>query len=465
MHFVDEIAAGSFEMNLVTLKLANGRGETYQGQGHLTWTRKDGAHVQALTDGAGFLLQQSIFGKQPCLKGQLIPPDYYLRLDGTNQGGDTITIGRISPGDSEVHFGHPSVAWRIQPSSIMGPIWISGDFPTAGRPAASEMLFSPGLDLWARTSTTTYDNPHFGTVSGSCDWLEADCTFGTIFGNKLDNNDALVRVEFKKEAPSNIAIAIGLAFSFVSGRTNNVFASEMFNDGRVVRMLQDPSRFGEPGRFPAPLAPDLRFSRFREPLLAKATDFYLTDTGRKAGNLLFMCQSVGRSPFTIQALVSSVALESLLKLFGRGESTSTSISDEQTLKILSCVREVGCDERLAARVEGLLNRPDEPSAKNILHEWALRGVLDVAVDDVQAWSRLRNRTAHGRVLWTSSMAMPAKQSELNRLRRVQNLINKLFLNAMQYEGEYFDYVACEPRPLRLTTYRGPDRDGRTFCEI
>ena len=43
------------------------------------------------------------------------------------------------------------------------------------------------------------------------------------------------------------------------------------------------------------------------------------------------------------------------------------------------------------------------------------------------------------------MQMPAKQSELNRLRRVQNLINKLFLNAVQYEGEYFDYVTFEPR--------------------
>ena len=54
------------------------------------------------------------------------------------------------------------------------------------------------------------------------------------YRKKIDSSSALVRVEFAKEVPSNAAIAIGLAFSFVSGQTNNVIASETSGDGRVV---------------------------------------------------------------------------------------------------------------------------------------------------------------------------------------------------------------------------------------
>ncbi|MCD4727918.1 MAG: hypothetical protein K8R46_09665, partial [Pirellulales bacterium] len=66
-------------------------------------------------------------------------------------------------------------------------------------------------------------------------------------------------------------------------------------------------------------------------------------------------------------------------------------------------------------------------------------VLGIEIADVDAWNRLRNRAAHGRLLMDGDSKIDM-QKHLNALNRVENIVNKLLLNAMQYEGKYYDHA-------------------------
>jgi hypothetical protein len=304
---------------------------------------------------------------------------------------------------------------------------------------------------WPRASATTYDNPQFGSSHSAFDWLEYKYTGGEVVARTIGNDCVLARLTCSTTGDPHDILPISLAFGFLTGTRVQVLAKEM-NDGHsITRALCLPARGQARNRFSPPLSDHPQFRAYCEPMLSRATEFFSTDVGKRAGNLLHMCHSSTGSTFTIHALVVCVVLESLVKLLVRRATTrKSSITEQQKDKIISSIEEIGLSSRTVDRFKGFIGKLDEVSPKNQLHSWAEQEVLGIDREDVKAWDRLRNRAAHGRLLMDGT-SRPEEQITWTALRRVKNIVNKLLLNAMQYEGNYYDYAECQMKGFACTS--------------
>jgi len=92
------------------------------------------------------------------------------------------------------------------------------------------------------------------------------------------------------------------------------------------------------------------------------------------------------------------------------------------------------------------------STVQILRGWCDAHLLGITDDDVKAWQTLRNAVAHGKSL--EADAGPDEfQETIDALARVENLINKLTLQATGYQED--TSTMCRG-PIRTST-RGPGR--------
>ncbi len=341
------------------------------------------------------MLQQ--FGRAPCPLGHLIPDNYYLRLKGQSCDGETISIRRISPEDYDIHTGHSTTVWRIPQSSVFSEVEISGATKLSGNDVCTELLLSPLTIHWPRSSTAIYENHHFGSRAFSRDWLEFECSLGKVVAQRIDSNFARVRVIHSNEN-LHVGLSLTLAFSFVASRTVNLIAIETTAETATSRTILPPKWPNSRNRLAPPLREKAEFNPNVEHLLSQAADFFATDTGKQAGNLLHMCFGSVDSIFSTHALVVCVALESMIKLLVKKMNTEPTISDEQRESILTHLDEIGLGDQLVSRFSSFIGKVDETSPKNVLHALAAKRLLGISKDDVKAWDRLRNRIAHGKLL-------------------------------------------------------------------
>lgn len=153
----------------------------------------------------------------------------------------------------------------------------------------------------------------------------------------------------------------------------------------MTRTIRIPARVRSRNLFCPLLSHDPRLRVSCEPLLSKATEFFRTDAGKQAGNLLHMCHMSLDSTFTIQALVVCVVLESLVKLLGPSKPPHTTVTGEQKEKIVACLQGIGLGERVVGRFSGFIEKMDDASPKNQLHAWAADGFLGITPEDAAAW--------------------------------------------------------------------------------
>ncbi len=435
--WLGKIAAGRFETEIVPLTITNGYGESFEGQGSLTWTSEHGVQIGAMTNGSETLLKR--LGQSPCSVGQVIPAEYYLQLHGRTRNGEQVVIERICPGDYSLNVGHPTVVWKIPQNSVYSNVSFAEPKASLSKDAYAEAILSPMLLSWPRRSETTYDNPHFGIQSSDSDWLAFTYSGGQVSAQRLANDLGRVRVEQAGNVSPDVSLAVSLAFGFLTGRKVSIVGKEVRNERSLTRTIFYPTTGRTRNRFSPPLSDNPGLLASCEPMLSKATEFFCTEMGKQAGNLLHMCHMSVDSTFTIHSLVACVVLESLVKLLAPSKGLATTITAEQKDKILTNLREIGLGEQVAERFSGFIRKMDEVSPKNHLHTWAAGGLLGIIREDAKAWDRLRNRAAHGRLLMDGK-DKAEEQKHWTALQRVKNLINKLLLNAMQYDGNYYDHV-------------------------
>lgn len=448
--WLGRIASGNFETELIKLTLTNGYGEQFDGHGKLTWAIKDGLQVDAWTDGTETLLK--IYGGQiPCLPGQIIPAEYYLRLLGQTFNQETVVIERIWPNDYSINTAYPTVVWKIPQSSIMSDISITNNNTSIYQTAKTELLLNPVVLSWPRKSNTICNNPHFPIESSVYDWLEFDFSGGHVAAKRIESDLVVVRLDSLAQSDPKASFAISLAFGFVTGRSVKIIAEERSDQQAVTKTIYYPARGRTKNRFSSPLSDDPRLRNDCEPLLSKATKFFSTDIGKQAGDLLRMCHISVDSTFTIQALVICVILEGLVKLLIPKGQLEKSICTEQKNEIIAFLKRIMLDKGTIERFSGFIGKMDEVSPSNNLYIWASNGLMEITMDDVRAWKKLRHRAAHGQLLMDEKNTAD-KQEHIYAMDRVKNLLNKLFLNAMEYEGNYYDYAEYKIKtftPVRL----------------
>jgi hypothetical protein len=73
-----------------------------------------------------------------------------------------------------------------------------------------------------------------------------------------------------------------------------------------------------------------------------------------------------------------------------------------------------------------------------LRDWAERNVLGVTRDDVAAWNQIRHPSAHGSfIVPTGDRA--ETQTRLSHFYRILNVMNRIILQLVEYNGPYADY--------------------------
>ncbi len=94
------------------------------------------------------------------------------------------------------------------------------------------------------------------------------------------------------------------------------------------------------------------------------------------------------------------------------------------------------------RIFGFLDKMKTATTKDILREWIANGFLGFVQADLKAWDALRNRVAHGELVFNfkDEKEFAELQAMFKTLKRVQNIINKLILFKVGYKGSYFNHA-------------------------
>jgi hypothetical protein len=220
--------------------------------------------------------------------------------------------------------------------------------------------------------------------------------------------------------------------------------------------LSTSSRF----TFTAPTGVDVSLQN-PAALLQKATEFFNTKRGKEYSDSLRMCWDCVDCYGSIQAVTSCAVLEKLIglaetdmqadKAHGIPEATASKkkLTTEQQMLLahLEENRKTYGDE-LLARVNGMFTNSHDAEPEKVLKRWCSNEILDVDQGDVKAWGKLRHSVAHGNLVFNDPHSTAKTQKSNNRQKRVNNLINKIVMHAMDYKGMYFDHAKGHPSEIK-----------------
>lgn len=401
--WIDEIESGVFRTELCPLKLFNEK-VTYEGQGTFEWSVGSSAEIEAFTDGGEDVFRNLVNAMNECKFGEILPDSAYLRCLGETRDGWTVKINRIAPEFSSSHGGHPTVVWQIPNRGIYSSVEIEKPNDDDVTNQTLALLGPVQIPHWPRSSITEYTNPRFGTTSQQRDWLEIETDRATIVCQRRDNS--CIRVGFIHKHPDfdRTITAFRSALAFVTGRVVNVIAAESFSTERVHRHLKWDQKPVRSNGFATLLGVGAPLANL-EHLLTTATDYFASERDQYVSNMLHACIDSADNSFTTQSMVLGVATEGLMKR----------LCNESKMKVST---------RLKA--------------------WSERDVLGIDSQDEVAWRELRNISAHGDFLLSERDDM---QKRVTQMRRLKNLLVKVFLQFMDYDGEFFNYQTGKQEPF------------------
>lgn len=425
--FLHAINAGSFESELLSLAITMGTGEVFHGQGFLSWTRNRGPRIKAITDGGQTLNDhfRAIGGRLRDV-GQLMPEAKFATLEAVARDGAQIQIARLDPNHYDVRTDHPAVLWRFTRRSILSSLRLTSLKPSTDRYA--EFLVS---------GTVTFDWPRRTPANQAC--FDFRCGLGRLIGIKTRRG--LWRITLEPTDACDIeraATAIIVALSFWTGSVAQIVAYESTEADAVRRVLrssrQTPSDTIAP---PLGYTTWLELVECHESLLAKAIDFFYLPEHDQIASSLFAFQGSEAASFTSHALISCAVLEGLAQRLA-GVSVLETISPQQHEQVEEFLKQSGFPSELVNRIRGFVGTLNTPSGANAISAWAKTGFLGINEEDRQAWKALRNAAAHGKFSLFEG-PFDKRRQRVHERNCVYNLINKLILHAIGYQGKYFDY--------------------------
>jgi hypothetical protein len=191
-----------------------------------------------------------------------------------------------------------------------------------------------------------------------------------------------------------------------------------------------------------PLGMGLTYLNNVETLLGHATNFFLSDSGGPLAQQLGVCWDTVDNHFFTQLAVASICVEALV-----GLSAATPVNHDRGFcsedRIAISAWLDSHTRRLSTsfvnRVRGFIAALDHRRPVDVLRDWQREGILSVTDDDIRAWESIRHPAAHGR-LQLDARSENEVQALLNAFHRVLNLINRIVLQLVGYEGAYVDYA-------------------------
>ena len=392
-----------------------------------------------MTDGGG-ALNSVFFGPMP-LPGTLIPHSTYVTFSGRTQNGWDVTTYPTTRDGYHVHFGRTEVVWDLPIDGITLERKTTGETERLLR-----ILLGPlPQGRWTRFTHTEEKNEFFGGNTTQRDWLYSHASFGQIAARQRSKKWFEVRVAPTDGKPMGdpevICTAVARAFGFILGRRSAIRGHEEINEGRTTRQLDTRHEESTQNTLLPPLGWQLTYLNNVERLLGPTIDFFLTELGERVASFLYVSWDAADNAHQTQLAISSICVEGLLRVAAetlgpaQPDVDDTDIAAfEQWLKGTPA----GFSPQFLKRLGGLKGMFTSLGPKDILRDWTARGVLGVTKEDMDAWSDIRNPSAHGR-LTTKTESQPALQVRVTRHARVQSLLNRIILKLIGYTGEYIDY--------------------------
>ncbi len=425
--WIEILRSKNHEAWLLNLSIAIPGQEPMEGFGRLVW-EDDQMNVKAFAQDIDVMAAfQTRF--QP---GHFIRPDQYSILKAETQDGWDVEIGRIHDMPN-INLSRGRAEWKFTTPILKLSRDTSVDINCLRALIGTvEKIFFP------QSSVTKDDNPHFGRSLTRRDWMSFKPSFGSVVLRNFDSGEVAVEIEgdLTQDGLIEALESVQLAVSFVEGRNVKLIGYQIISESKVSRWILKDVRMTT-SRFSTPFGnisdPTINYAQ----VLTMAANFFHTEIGKLFSDRLRMCWASVDSYGSQRALAACTAVEKLVK-HSKDKMRVPKIAEEEAAKqeikqLLIGKRDV-VDQRFINRIGTFLGQMSGIDVHFIMRKWIEDGFLGINQEDLEAW-KIRNHVTHGELIFASGdESFEQRTKTFESLLRVENLLNKLVLHEMGYDG-------------------------------
>ncbi len=440
--WIEILRSKNYEAWLLNLSIATPGQEPMEGFGRLVW-EDDRLNVEAFAQNIDVTTAfQTRF--QP---GQFIRPDQYSILKAETRDGWDVEIGHIHDMPN-INLSRGRAEWRFTT-----PILKLGQDTRVDVKCLRALIGPVEKIFFPRYSVSRDDNPHFGGGITRRDWISFEPSFGSVVLRRFDSDEVAINIEgdLTQDGLVEALESVQLAVSFVEGRNVKLIGYEIISENQRCRWITKDVRMTN-SRFSPPFGNTGSPKVDYEQALTLASSFFHTQVGKLFSNRLRMCWASVDSPGTQRTLAVCTAVEKLVKE-SKNKLHVPKVAEEEAVKkeikqLLATKNDV-VSERFVRRITSFLGLMNSIDVRFILNQWSQTKFLGIDQKDFEAWKTLRDPASHGELLFIyGDENFEERTKTFESLFRVENLLNKLVLHEMDYNGLYFDQVAYQFRPLK-----------------
>ena len=445
--WLDILERGTYETSVPALTVTSGEIGTLMGSGQFSWNAGSGIRIQAATDGGDTLTRLLCGGFG--MPGRLISHSRYQTFSGRTHDDWELTADPMPRDGHSTHSNLPDVTWDL------GTIGLTLRHETTLQTRrVLRILMGPVPPGWTRWTESEVRNDVFGGKLNTRDWLVAECGIGRVAARRRSDEWFEVRVLPRDGEPMceafTVCTAVARAFGFVLGRRCVIRGHEEINENKETRRLD--TRYPETTRntLLQPVGTQIEFLQNVERLLGLAVDFFMTELGERVVPYLYLCWDTADNSHLTQLAMSSICVEGLLRVASETlgpTQPQVNPADLSAFQAWLSTTPAGFSEQFLNRLSGLTAMFRNLSVNEIFRDWVSRGILGTTKEDSQAWSETRNPFAHGQLSVAESQG--ELQTRVFRQTRIQNTLNRIFLQLMGYAGVYIDYAQPGFRPAKF----------------
>jgi hypothetical protein len=440
------LAEGVFESPIAKLVLRSRDGQRYEGSGHIKWTSTEGVRLYAETE---VIRASDDDGLLPAggpwySPGKVVSHKDLLTLEGHTPDNWQLIGDYVTNTSHMYDMISNQFKWDV-------PIWTMKLYRPVDSDAVSYFC------VFIKPVRVLLNNPQSSAIAFSTSFGQVSITRGDQALCCISIATQTLSCDELEDASDSVCLAI----AFIEGRAVAPVGYDAVAQGFAYRKVYGSCRHRASSRS-QPLPASMFSLQNPAALLQKASEFFNTKRGKEYSDSLRMCWDCVDCYGSIQAVTSCAMLENLIglaetdmqadKSHGNPEVTASkkkqlTMEQQMLLDHLEKNRKEYGDE-LVDRVNGMFTSSHDAEPGKVLQRWCGNGILGVDQDDVKAWGKLRHSVAHGNLVFNDPHSTAKTQKSHDRQRRVNNLINKIIMHAMDYKGMYFDHAKGHPSETR-----------------
>ena len=441
--WIETLISGAGVIDIPSLTISSKSIGELSGMGRLEWKSDEALTLHAGTPVSNDLISQFVTGAFDAVNrvGILLEDDDYVTVTGKTNDQECFSFKCLKQCDKQIFCDSLFITWKPRVSSIS---FIQNHERSIGNDFV-HALYEPELNNWPQRSTHVDDNPEFGRRMLVHDWLQCQTKIGQVSARRVEKGKMQVKVTFsgpvsEAEVKERLWV-IEESMGFLLGRDCILrgYEASINNGMSFIRNACCPNRQTTKGSVCSPIGTGYHLGSHIESLLACSVNLFCTRFGQDVAKHLRVYRGCADNSLISRIAITCICLEGLLKTVFKTaclEDSGFTLEDVRNVQELLKGNRAAIVPQLYTRLEGMLNSIFSLSAKSILHYLRDSKTLNVEQADIAAWKELRHSSAHGGL--SLSNESEQLQKILDQYYRLQSLIVKVALYAMNYSGHYID---------------------------